>query len=286
MSVIFTCFSPLRKLAQSRQDTLDRLARILNMLLRQPLLRRAALLASGSALLSRQLTLLDAPAPSDASLGSLWGTALDGMMDVPGAEALSSAEGVLYLTPASGSEAPTPAAKWPRLFSKGVVYSLTAQNPMGVTAPAAWNKVANEALEDDLHAIKVPYAPRCFWRSFGFNAQEGWREEGFSVAFAREERAFARVHMLRLAQKYSQAAIYAYGVEDGVVVREVVWADQSKQATHGSKEPMAIVAAAPKTPLAARGWEAPPDGPDVEVPRSSPKGVVAPSVWDSPFKPR
>ena len=31
-------------------------------------------------------------------------------------------------------------------------------------------------------------SPRAWWHSFGFNEKEGWREEGFSVAFAPEER--------------------------------------------------------------------------------------------------
>ena len=83
-------------------------------------------------------------------------------------------------------------------------------------------------------------SPRAWWHSFGFNEkvnptptpipkpkpkpkpkpnpnpnpnsipnpnQEGWREEGFSVAFAPEERQYARQYMQKLAYKYRQAAI-------------------------------------------------------------------------------
>ena len=54
--------------------------------------------------------------------------------------------------------------------------------------------------------------------------------------------ARARTAMLRLAHKYRQAAIYAYSCENGALMREVVWVDASKQASHGSKERMCVVA--------------------------------------------
>ena len=38
-------------------------------------------------------------------------------------------------------------------------------------------------------------SPRAWWHSFGFNEKEGWREDGFSVAFAPEERQYARQHI-------------------------------------------------------------------------------------------
>ena len=108
---------------------------------------------------------------SDAKLSSMWTTAMDGMINVPGCDALSSAEGVLYLAPMP-SKPPDPPTAWPKIFAKGVVFALTASNPMGIDAPAAENQAANEALEQDILDLqRRQMAPRAWWRSFGFNVQ-------------------------------------------------------------------------------------------------------------------
>ena len=41
-----------------------------------------------------------------------------------------------------------------------------------------------------------------------------------------------------LASCHRQAAIYAYRVKDGVLIREVVWVDAKKNKTHGTSEQM------------------------------------------------
>jgi hypothetical protein len=246
----------------------------------RPLLRRAVLASGGSALIGcaayHGTTL--AHGASDAALGSLWATACDGMIGVPGCAELSSDDGVLYMAPSS--TAPDP-MKWPRIFSKGIVFSLTASNPMGEDAPAAWNRQANAALEHEITHLRSQVQPRAWWHSFGFNAQEGWREDGFSLAFAYEERAYARNTMVKLAHKYRQAAIYAYTVEDGYLVREVVWVDLKKQEQHGSKEYMHVLAAPPPTSLAKKDWqppESPADSPHPPEPSHSPLGRNK-SIW-------
>lgn len=176
------------------------------------------------------------------------------MIDVPGAEKLSSSDGVLYLAPMpTGSKAPAPKTEWPRVFSKGVVFSLTAWNPEGVDAPAAYNEEANKRLETDISELRVE--PRAWWHSFGFNEREGWREEGFSVAFATEERLFARQAMLKLAKKHRQAALYAYAYDkaENTVVRELIWVNYQKHQAHTSKERMTVLSKPPSSPLARRG---------------------------------
>ena len=93
------------------------------------------------------------------------------------------------------------------------------------------------------------------------------------MAFASEERAFAQVAVLRLAQKYRQKAIYAYRVEDGAVVREVVWVDPTVPvAPTSGKEKMRILEKAPSTPLAATEWEQP-DDPAAATPAFPPSGA-------------
>ena len=68
-------------------------------------------------------------------------------------------------------------------------------------------------------------APAARWHSFGFNAAEGWREAGFSLAFAAADAERGRAATLGLARKYEQAAIYEYGVREGKLYRTVVWCD-------------------------------------------------------------
>jgi hypothetical protein len=198
--------------------------------------------------------------PNTSTLSSLYGEAVEAMVDVPGCDAISSQEGVLYLAPASGTPAPV---EWPKLISRSVIYSLTAWNSNGQTAPDATNAAANIRLEADIESLRLGVAqaeaprphgrapplpclrsiathqappsprlrPRAMWRSFGFNDKEGWREEGFSLAYDPAERRFARNEVGRLAQRYRQAAFYvrmgwgwAWGVELAVAFgRELAW---------------------------------------------------------------
>lgn len=213
--------------------------------LRRAVLGGSAVIIGGVSVLSvsavHEPLLASEPPPSSAALSSLWAAAIDGMISVPGGEAISSSDGVLYMTPASGpSSAPV---TWPRVLSKSVCFSLTGWNPMGTGMSEAANREANRKLEQDI-ASMLP-EPRAWWRSFGFNLKEGWREDGFTLAFAPEERMFAEIKVLRLARQYRQAAVYRYSVHDGVMTRDVVWTDRSQQATHGSSETMVPLREAP-----------------------------------------
>lgn len=192
------------------------------------------------------------------------------------------------MAPAGPTDKPATVA-WPKIFAKSVVFSLTASNPLGADAPAEWNLRANEALEKDILKMEQSrqLSPRAWWRSFGFNAQEGWREEGFSVAFAMEERAYARVAMIKLAHKYRQAAIYAYTHEDGQLMREVLWVDPAKRQAHSSKERMHVLKKAPPSPLAAREWRAAESATGAAADAAAPTPQFAPtgrdtSIWISP----
>lgn len=220
-------------------------------------------------------------ASSDSELNQLWGSAMDGMIDVPGSDGLAAANGVLYLSPMGDRPALPASVSWPKVIAKSVVFSLTASNPMGAAAPAAWNSEANAALERDIASLRTP--PRAWWRSFGFHAGEGWREDGFSLAFALEERMFARGAMLKLAHKYRQAAIYAYHVDaQGLLVREVLWVDRAKQVElGGTREYMQLLAPAPpQTPLAAREWSRPTDDDAAQPPPPAMSTTGRPkSIW-------
>lgn len=153
----------------------------------------------------------------------------------------------MYLAPMD--DAPT--RQWPKIFAKSTIFALTAHNPMGVDAPAAANRAANDRLEYDLTEMRT--TPRAWWHTFGFNAAEGWREDGFAVAFANEERVYGRMAVLKLARKYRQKAVYVYSFEDGHLMREVLFVgERYGRVEEGSKTRMAVLTAIPKTPLATR----------------------------------
>ena len=244
------------------------------------------LLAGGTAavLSTRQHLVAQAQSlPKDTELDSLWSTAIDGMVDVPGCQHLASKQGVLYMAPATSKNVAS--TDWPRIFAKSVVFSLTASNPMGIDAPDEWNQKANEALEADIRKMESNrgLSPRAWWRSFGFNAEQQWREDGFSIAFASEERVYAKIACLRLAHKYRQAAIYAYRYQDGNLIREVLWVDPSKQEPHGSESAMVVLKHPPHSELAAKQPMTSPRRASVDAtpPPFAPTGRDT-SVWISP----
>lgn len=252
----------------------------------RPLVRRAVVLAGSTAVLGSNGAAL--ASSSDAALGSLWSTAVDGWIDVPGSAHMPSTDGVIYMSPAGQGASAAVGAALPKVVAKSIIFSLTASNPMGEDAPAEWNRLANQALEVDIRKLDESRgtSPRAWWRSFGFNVNEGWREDGFSLAFAPEERAYAMDAVLRLAHKYRQAAIYVYKPEAGGLMREVVWLDRAKQASlGGQRERVLVLAKPPATALARREWQpAEGEAADREGGRSpsfSPKGRET-SIWISP----
>ena len=119
-------------------------------------------------------------------------------------------------------------------------------------APQAANCEANRKLQADIASLRP--VPRAWWHSFGFSAEEGWREDGFCVAFATDERRFARAQVLKLARAYRQAAIYQFSYKDGVLLREVVWCDPTKQEQAAeAPERMAPLRMPPQSELADVG---------------------------------
>lgn len=89
--------------------------------------------------------------PDTDTLSSLYAEAVEAMVDVPGCDAISSPEGVLYLAPASGAPVPM---EWPKIISRSVIFSFTAWNPNGQTAPEAANTAANIRLEADIESLR------------------------------------------------------------------------------------------------------------------------------------
>lgn len=80
------------------------------------------------------------------------------------------------------------------------------------------------------------------WKSFGFNEEEGWREDGFSLSFNAADSTVGCTAVLELANKYKQAAIYVWSCsEDGSLERKVVWCDPEKNKELSTSERMRII---------------------------------------------
>ena len=218
-----------------------------------------------------------------------WSTATECMINFPGANSHpSSTDGVLYMTPVPPSNVADAGTNspWPTIFVDNVLFCLTAYNPMGNTVPHEENVIANMALEQDILQLYndtnntngpgdnndnninsssgVPLA--AWWHSFGFHEQEGWRENGYTLAFPVNKEyddsdgssaSSVVTTVMNLANKYHQAAIYKFSYEHGVVIREVVYvvdhpsADQQQK--QSSKDVMMIVSKPPSA-LADRYW--------------------------------
>jgi hypothetical protein len=149
----------------------------------------------------------------EKDLQTLWADAYDAWLDVPGEPRPS----VVYARPAvpdprvDASDDPAREAAgtaFPAIVTTSRSFALTGFNPMGTKTAMAKNKMANEALREDLASLERP-KPRAVWASFGF--AHDWREDGFVVAFHEaDDVAEARAAIVELAVKYDQGAVYEY----------------------------------------------------------------------------
>ncbi|KAJ3143911.1 hypothetical protein HK101_002954 [Irineochytrium annulatum] len=99
-----------------------------------------------------------------------------------------------------------PARLPPYLPSTGL-FGLTAANPMGVTFATEENVERNKGMEADLRDAVAAYGKNGgVWPSFAFD-EDGYKEDGFLVACAKEE-------VLALARKHGQGAVFRYEVVD------------------------------------------------------------------------
>ena len=99
----------------------------------------------------------------------------------------------------------------PAVLREHAVMALTAFDPPGTTREREANAAANARLWADI--LQLPTAPACAWRSFGFDADEGWREDGFCLAFDSAHIPAARHAVLELARRHDQGAIFEYSYD-------------------------------------------------------------------------
>ena len=176
---------------------------------------------------------------ASASLGSLWNSATEFMLGVP---TTLEAPPVprLVLVP-QGEVSGRSTLPLPPIFTTHTIFALTAFDPPGVARELAQNTAENARLFDVLRALRNP-RPAAAWSGFGVHLTEGWREDGFCLAFrthpeesgggmdvdgksaadSHEEGgntdggavivdlAAARAAVVRIAKAFDQGAIYEY----------------------------------------------------------------------------
>lgn len=169
----------------------------------------------------------------EKDLQTLWADAYDAWLDVPGEPRPS----VVYARPAvpdprvDASDDPareTAGTAFPAIVTTSRSFALTGFNPMGTKTAMAKNKMANEALREDLASLERP-KPRAVWASFGF--AHDWREDGFVLAYDPEHGDAGEKAVVDLAVKYGQGAVYSYEPVDGrpgAVARRTVSAAMSQ----------------------------------------------------------
>mmetsp|Transcript_10154 Transcript_10154/g.11622 ORF Transcript_10154/g.11622 Transcript_10154/m.11622 type:complete len:285 (+) Transcript_10154:61-915(+) len=178
-----------------------------------------------------------------SALNDLWSSSIEGMY-------IPYHDGILYMAPvqAGRTDIKTSSSVWPKPFQNGrSVFSLTGHNPMGKDQSKALNNDANNKLHNRIqtHLFRDKEVdggediikPNSFWRSFGFNVKERWREDGFTVSYDSQYADEGRELILQLAREFQQAAIYEYGMKEhndfgenqrDILWRKVVWCDSNK----------------------------------------------------------
>lgn len=145
-------------------------------------------------------------------LGELWTSATEFMLQVPNDPPdVADGSGSMVVLVPSSDVARIPHTKTlavPTIFHHHSVFALTAFDPPGVSRSLEDNTVANARLLSTLRK-SIPM-PTSIWRSFGVSLAEGWREDGFCMAFKNEHKEIARAAVVKIAIEFEQGAIFEY----------------------------------------------------------------------------
>ena len=148
---------------------------------------------------------------SSSALREVWVRGTETMLDVPGAGTVSLA---VAATPEESAASFFPGGP-PRALA--AAFALTAFDPPGASRTRRANEMANGVLWR-AHLSALPFT--ACWRGFGVDVGEGWREDGFVLAFP--DAAAARAAVVRAAAAADQGAIYEYAVRGGALYRRTL----------------------------------------------------------------
>eukprot|EP00315_Gephyrocapsa_oceanica_P055948 CAMPEP_0185489198 /NCGR_PEP_ID=MMETSP1366-20130426/12971_1 /TAXON_ID=38817 /ORGANISM="Gephyrocapsa oceanica, Strain RCC1303" /LENGTH=214 /DNA_ID=CAMNT_0028097757 /DNA_START=1 /DNA_END=645 /DNA_ORIENTATION=- len=143
-------------------------------------------------------------------------------------------------------------------FGNHVIFALTAFDPPGVERTLEENTAANGDLHRGILELAPP--PRHVWPTWGYNLDEGWREDGFSLAYPLSQTDEGRTAVVALACRFGQGAIFEYapGPEEDALTRTTVPAmssDDVKEVVTVWRVPAELPDDAP--PMLRRPWAGP-----------------------------
>lgn len=182
-------------------------------------------------------------------LASLWVGGIETMLDVPGA-------GTLSLAPcktAAESRASFPAVPPTAIPVHGAAFAVTAFDPPGVERTRDENARENGKLWTMLRQAGAARA----WRAFGVDVDEGWREDGFVLAFSDADEGRRRI--TAAAAAFEQGAIYEYTINRGAMARRTLGVGMPMDETTFMRA-ISYDELARRSELVALPWAGPRDG--------------------------
>ena len=171
------------------------------------------------------------------------------MLDVPGA-------GTISLAPcetAAESRASFPDGLR-AIPADGAAFAVTAFDPPGVERTRDENARENGKLWAMLKTAGADAA----WRAYGVDVTEGWREDGFVLAFA--DAAAGRRRVAAAARAFDQGAIYEYTVSRGAVARRTLGVGMAVDETTFMRRMPYDELLARRPDLVGLPWAGPSDG--------------------------
>ena len=182
-------------------------------------------------------------------LASLWVGGIETMLDVPGAGTISLAP---CETAAESRESFPDGLR--AIPAGGAAFAVTAFDPPGVERTRDENARENGKLWAMLKTAGADAA----WRAYGVDVTEGWREDGFVLAFA--DAAAGRRRVAAAARAFDQGAIYEYTLTQGAVARRTLGVGMAVDETTFMRRMPYDELLARRPDLVGLPWAGPSDG--------------------------
>lgn len=162
--------------------------------------------------------LIASAAASEVRLGKVWASVVEVML------CGHVASRNVHLTP---SKPDASAGSLPRLFGTHTIFALTAFDPPNEERTLKANTAANAELWKAIN--RMAPKPAHVWPTWGYNLDEGWREDGFALAYPRAAGGGSggdapRAAVVELASTFKQGAIFEFspGPSEDSLVRTTV----------------------------------------------------------------
>lgn len=168
----------------------------------------------------------------------------------------------VFLVPANGRQEAGPSGgQVPAYLKNVVVFALTAFDPPGEERTLETNKRANADLWKAINTLEP--RPVDAWPTWGYNLDEGWREDGFGLAYFVNDDSSSteqqRSAVVQLAKRFKQGGIFEFyfdGVEESLV-RKTVAASLSSQVEETVRMWTVPAPLFGSNPLLSREWAGP-----------------------------